>query len=96
MNGYRLSKLARSDLRQIWSFVAKDRPTSADDLSESFYERFHLIARNPEVGESRPDFGSGLRLLSAGSYIIGFRPTPQRVQIVRVVHGARDLRGLFR
>jgi len=36
-----------------------------------------------------------MRILSVGKYVIGFRRVAQGVQIVRVVHGARDMGSLF-
>ena len=86
-----VSKKALADIRRIWAFVAKDRPASADALIDSFYKRFRLAAMNPAIGKARPDLGKGLRILSVGKYVIGFRRVPQGMQIVRVVHGARDL-----
>ena len=84
-----------SDLREIWAFVANDRPSAADSLIDSFYEKFRLMAMNPAIGEARSDLGEGLRILSVGSYVIGFRKFHEGVEIVRVVHGARDFNLLF-
>ncbi len=95
MSRIRVSKKALADIRRIWTYVAKDRPASADALIESFYKRFRLMAMNPAIGEARPDLRSGLRIMSVGKYVIGFRRIPQGIQIVRVVLGARDLGSQF-
>jgi toxin ParE1/3/4 len=95
MNRYRLSRTATSDLRAIWAYVAKDRPAAADGLIDTLYQKFRLAATNPGIGESREDLSPGLRVFSVGSYVVGFRKVPQGVEIVRVVHGARDQRRLF-
>ena len=84
-----------SDLRDIWAFIANDRPSAADSLIDSFYEKFRLLGMNPGIGESRSDLREGLRILSVGSYVIGFRRLHQGIEIVRVVHGARDFSRLF-
>ncbi len=90
MSRIRVSKKALADIRGIWARVAKDRPVSADALIDSFYKRFRLAAMNPMIGEARPDLRKGLRILSVGRYVIGFRRVRQGIQIVRVVDGARD------
>jgi toxin ParE1/3/4 len=95
MSRIRISKTALADIRRIWTYVAKDRRASADALIDSFYKRFRLMAVNPAIGEARPDLRRGLRIMSVGKYVIGFRRVPQGVQIVRVVPGARDLGSQF-
>ena len=95
MSAICVSKTALADIRGIWAHVAQDRPASADALIDSFYKRFRLAAMNPMIGEARPDLSKGLRVLSVGNYVIGFRRISQGIQIVRVVHGAREWHSLF-
>jgi toxin ParE1/3/4 len=95
MSKLSVSKRAQADIRRIWRIVAQDRPASADALIDSFYSRFRLAAMNPEIGEDRSDIRKGLRILSVGKYVIGFRRGAKGISIVRVVHGARDWASLF-
>ncbi len=95
MSRFRLSKRALADIKRIWAIVARDRPASADALIDSFYDRFRLMAMNPEIGEDRHDIKKGLRILSAGNYVIGFRRFSQGVSVVRIIHGARDWESKF-
>jgi toxin ParE1/3/4 len=95
MNQYHLGRKAHRDLREIWKYVARDQRNRADRLIESFIDRFRLIAMNPQIGEARFDLHEGLRLLSAGNYVIGYERVRDGVRIVRVVHGARDLKRVF-
>jgi toxin ParE1/3/4 len=53
------------------------------------------LANNPLLGPERPDVAPGLRFLVAGSYLILYRTLDTGVEIVRVLHGARDVNGLF-
>jgi plasmid stabilization system protein ParE len=39
MSRFRLSSEAKTDVRAIWAYVAKDRPDAADHLVDDFYER---------------------------------------------------------
>lgn len=50
----------------------------------------------PFIGRPRPDLGTDLRSLVVGSYVIYYVPTDRSVEIVRVLHSARDTISLFR
>lgn len=43
----------------------------------------------------RPDLAHGIRLATYASHIILFRIETHRVEILHIVHGARDLKRLF-
>lgn len=47
------------------------------------------------MGRLRPDIAQELRYFTVGKYLILYRAVPDGVQIVRVIHGARDLPNLF-
>jgi toxin ParE1/3/4 len=47
------------------------------------------------MGRLRLDIAPELRYFMAGKYLILYRTVPGGVQIVRVIHGARDLSNLF-
>jgi toxin ParE1/3/4 len=95
MNGLRVSPLARFDLDQIYDRIARDKPDAARRWLDRTGDQFLLLAHNPEIGESRGDLRTGLRSISHGNYVIYFRSYKGRVEIIRVLHGARDILGLF-
>ena len=95
MTRYRLTRTARSDIQEIWTYVAKDRPVAADRLIDRIYEKFRTASLHPGTGEARSDLAPGLRVVSVGNYVVIFREIPRGIEVVRVVHGARDLRRLF-
>jgi len=47
------------------------------------------------MGKSRDELAAGLRSFPIGQYIIFYQPVPGGVDIVRVLHGARDLDAIF-
>ena len=55
MTRFRLSALAKCDLAEICAFIAADNLTAADRQTEAFFDQFHMLVGNPEMGESRPD-----------------------------------------
>ncbi len=95
MNQYFVGRKARRDLRVVWRYVARDQVAHADALIDSLYDRFRSIAMNPEVGQARSDIKKGLRILSVGKYVVGFRRVSGGISIVRVIHGARDWESMF-
>ena len=92
MSEVRFSDAAQSDLLDIVVFIARDNPRAAEDWLAAIEERCRLLADHPLTGEPRPGFGvAGCRSVSAGAYVIFFRPMQSGVEIARIVHGSRDL-----
>ena len=86
---------AEEDLIEIWIYIAQDSPGAADRVLDEIEERFHALADNPLMGRLRPDIALELRYFTVGKYLILYRTVPDGVQVVRVIHGARDLPHLF-
>lgn len=91
MSLYRVAPLARSDLDEIWTYIAADSVTAADRMMDRFQELFKMLGRQPLIGEARDDILPGVRSFPAGKYVIYDRPAGTGVQIFRVIHGARDI-----
>ena len=90
---YRVSPHAQADLDQIWRYVASGQPAAADDLLDALRGRFSLLASQPLLGEARPELSPELRSSRVGNYAIYYRPMQAdiSIEIVRVLHGARDI-----
>jgi toxin ParE1/3/4 len=86
---------AEEDLLEIWLYVARDSVSAADRLIESIADKVELLPEHPEMGPRRPDLGKGVRMVPVGSYLVLYKLGDRRVEIVRIVHGARDLRDLL-
>jgi toxin ParE1/3/4 len=90
-----ISPLAELDLNDILDFIARDKPEAAVRWVRRLREMCEFIARNPGIGESRPEFKTGeFRSTYVGKYVIFFRPMPDGAEIARVVRGERDIRNL--
>lgn len=92
----RLSRLARTDLDDIWLYIARDSATTADSFLDLLVSKFPLLAANPEMGARRPELAAELRSFPVKNYLILYRKQKDHLEIVRVVSGFRDLKGLFR
>lgn len=89
----RLSGRARADLLDIWVEVATADPAAADRLYDRIEARVRILETFAEAGAARPDIALEARVLVERPYVILYRILPEGVQIVRVLHGARDIRG---
>jgi toxin ParE1/3/4 len=95
MNQIRVSAAAKSDLEDIWLYIAQDNPEMADKFVGAIVSRFPKLAARPLTGRQREELSADLRSFPIGHHIIFYRPLEQGVEIVRVLHGARDLPPLF-
>ena len=86
---------AREDLIGIGDFIARDNPVRALSFVAELEARMHQVAERPESFPARGDLHEGLRAARHGRYLIFFLPLDDEVRIVRVLHGARDLPGVF-
>lgn len=82
---------AQSDLDDILSYIAAHRPLTAVSVMARIREKCELLARSPEIGQRRPEFGGDCRSFPVQRWVVFYRITGQAVQIVRVLDGARDI-----
>ncbi len=55
-----------------------------------------MLADNPEVGHLREDLASEpLRFWTIYSYMIIYRPKTSPLQIIRILHGAQDIKTML-
>lgn len=86
---------AERDLIDIWTYIATDNPGAADRLLDAIGDRIGQLLDQPRMGRLRPDIAADARFLPIGNYVVLYRLDGQTVEIVRVVHGARDVTSLF-
>jgi len=89
MSKLRRSLIAEQDLLAIWDHIAVDSPAAADRMWQRFQERFKLLEKFPEMGESRDTYRPKLRSIVEGNYVIFYEPLPDGILIYRVLHGAQ-------
>jgi toxin ParE1/3/4 len=91
----RLTGRARADLDEIWLRVALDNPGAADRLIDRIVTRCQDLADHPQLGPARTEIAPEARGLVIGDYLALYRVDGVNALIVRVVHGARQLKALF-
>ena len=92
---------AELDLDGLAAFIAEDSLETAVRLYEAAESVFQHLLSMPEIGATR-DLGlnrlDGLRMWPIPDFpnhLIFYRPTDAGVEIVRVLHAARDIPGIF-
>jgi toxin ParE1/3/4 len=90
-----LQPRARADLSDIWQFIAEDSDDQADAFIDLIDQKFELLAQQSGLGRRREELAEGLRRFPVGRYVIFYLLIPGGVQIVRVLHGARDIEAGF-
>jgi toxin ParE1/3/4 len=88
---------ALSDLSEIWSYYAGVAGSAtADKVVQNISRATKLIQGRPYGGRSRDEIRSGLRSVLAEPYVVFYRlSVDDDVQIVRVLHGRRDIDEIF-
>ena len=92
---YKVLPAARNDLIEIADFIALDNPARALSFVAEIEATMATIAQRPGSFPGRDELIAGLRNARHGRYLIFFLVSVGEVQIVRVLHGARDLPQAF-
>jgi plasmid stabilization system protein ParE len=91
-----LTPEARADLIEIWNYIAEDSIDGADQVVARLYDAFTRLGQTPEMGHHREDLADARhRFWTVYSYVIAYRWETTPVQIIAVVHGARQLEAFF-
>lgn len=90
------SRSAQRDLDETLLYIAKDKPGAAIRFVELLRTKCELLIDHPQLGEDCSELRPGMRRLRFQAYLIFYRMTEVKIEIVRVIHGARDWAGLFR
>ena len=91
----------RFDLRQIAQYIAHDDRRAAIRFLDAAETTFQQLAESPELGslgEFQSPALSGVRrwrVKRFTNYLIFYRPLADGIEVLRVLHGARDIDAIF-
>lgn len=95
--GVSFTEAAETDLDEIWEYVAERSIDAADRILAEVHSTCVLLAQNPGIGHAREDLTERpLKFISAFSYLIVYDPETSPLQIIAVLHGARDVESLMK
>ncbi|HEV7928248.1 MAG TPA: type II toxin-antitoxin system RelE/ParE family toxin [Verrucomicrobiae bacterium] len=98
MSRFLLAPSAKSDLVEIWNYYASEVGDAdlADRMRDEIFVGIRVVARTPDLGHFRRDLANEpLRFWRVRSYLIVYRGEARPVQIVRILHGARDVQAVL-
>jgi toxin ParE1/3/4 len=78
-------------------WIIEENPEAAIKFVESVESSFSLLEKNPEIGRSLATFSRrliGVRIWKVSNfekYLIFYRPIEEGIEVLDVIHGARDL-----
>lgn len=87
---------ARIDLAMHYAFLGERDPDAAERFLASAENTLRLLARNPGIGEPYPNRSPRLaglrcsRIKRFRKHLIFYRPVPEGIEVIRVLHGSRD------
>jgi len=82
---------AEEDLIATWLHIARDDEAAADRLLDRIEARWQQLATYPFSGAPREDIAPGIRHLVVGEYLTLYRVSEDAVEILRVLHGRRNI-----
>jgi plasmid stabilization system protein ParE len=88
---------AELDVLEIWEYIAEDdSETAASRVIDRIRGEFQKLGDMPGIGHFREELlDSSYKFWSVWSYVIVYRWQSKPIEIVAVVHGARDLQSYF-
>ena len=95
MSEYIISQPAIRDLELISSYFADVNVEAGEKFLQGFSKRCQQLVSFPNIGRGYDDLQVGLRGLPLAGYVILYRATEDRIEIVRVANGRQNLRSLF-
>ena len=95
MSHYQFTPQAVDDLFEIWIYIARDNVEAANRVEDAVYKACTLLAEGPLRGKTRADLTKlPLRFWTVQAfpnYLIVYDPATNPLQIIRILHGTRDI-----
>jgi toxin ParE1/3/4 len=95
MNTWDLAPRARQDLRDIHEYIAQRSPQAAARYLDAIFAKFDTLAKLPYLGPPCEEIAADLRWFLARNHVIYYKSREDGVDIVRVLHGHRDVKSVF-
>jgi toxin ParE1/3/4 len=96
MKRFVLTPRAKQDVNDIWDYIAVDNIEAADRVLDALDNAILKLVKNPGIGHFREELADKRhRFLLVYSYLIVYRHETKPLQIIRVLHAARDVQSIL-
>jgi plasmid stabilization system protein ParE len=86
------SPLAIDKTSEIAGYIARDKPTVAQDWVDKIFQKVDILKSSPDIGRVVPEIRrKDLRELIFGNYRIIYRVEKENISILTVRHGKQIL-----
>ena len=86
---------AEEDLLEIAFYIAQDNPEGASGFVEKMERICALLAASPEIGRRRAELAPNMRSFPVDRYVVFYVRTKSGIEVMRVLHGSRDIPSLL-
>lgn len=99
--GIVFQRQAQKDVDAIAHYIAGDNPEAAERFFTVLDDLCKLLTQTPDIGSARifqNNLLLGLRILPLKKfekYLVFYRLCGDEIEIIRVIHGARDYQSFF-
>jgi toxin ParE1/3/4 len=87
---------AESDLEDILAYLEARSPAAAERLTASIEQTSQRLSQFPLMGRSREELAPELRSIVVGHYVLFYRVQPDRIEVLRILHGRRDIEHIMK
>ncbi len=100
MGSYQFTPQAVEDLFEIWSYIAEDDLDAAKRVEEAIHAACAFLADTPHAGSVREDLTTlPLRFWLVKpyrNYWVVYNPEKEPLQVIRIIHAARNIPRILR
>jgi toxin ParE1/3/4 len=90
------TQTAQADLSAALEYLEERSPPAAERLANAIEARCRLLGQFPQMGRARDEIRPGLRSVAVEKYLIFHQITASAVEVVRILHGSRDVERILR
>jgi toxin ParE1/3/4 len=91
-----ITEAAFADLLHIGRAIRVDNPARAETFVDELYDRCQRLGAMPLAFPLLPDWeDKGIRRRPHGNYVIFYRVTEKAVEVLHILHGARDYEAIL-
>lgn len=95
MSRIHFTAIAQADIAAIATFIAEKNLPAAERFLDSVEPHCEKIADFPDMERSREELLPRLRSFPLGNYLIFYKVTDSGIEVLRVLHSARDIPSIF-
>ncbi|MEP7354252.1 MAG: type II toxin-antitoxin system RelE/ParE family toxin [Acidobacteriota bacterium] len=97
MKAFVLTPQAELDVSDLWEYIANGNIEAADRVVTVLEAAFYELAKTPGIGHLREELADRRhRFFLVYSYLIVYRYETKPLQVIRVLHAARDVQNILR